>query len=186
MKPVNSTLSFYSNFVILRIIAHVIRDKYFITHKKVIAVFILVKGGTKDNNFIKKVFKSRILKWDCCFYQEFLNQILNLAFQVSCSAKLFLHSYVCGQMGHSWHVNLPFGGGLTSVSPCWFELSDCPDCSERQKKEQERWLVSWTDVWIFFKERGQVSIRGNSSEIGREMVPSFILSTEDRHTWAWD
>lgn len=29
--------------------------------------------------------------------------------------------------------NSPFGGGLTSVSPCWFELSDCPDCSERRK-----------------------------------------------------
>lgn len=28
----------------------------------------------------------------------------------------------------------PLGGGLTSVSPCWFELSDCPDCSERENK----------------------------------------------------
>lgn len=31
-------------------------------------------------------------------------------------------------------VNLPFGGGLTSVSPCWFELSDCPDCSKKTTK----------------------------------------------------
>lgn len=35
-------------------------------------------------------------------------------------------------------VHVPFGGGLTSVSPCWFELSDCPDCSERQKKREEK------------------------------------------------
>lgn len=28
----------------------------------------------------------------------------------------------------------PLGGGLTSVSPCWFELSDCPDCSEKENK----------------------------------------------------
>lgn len=35
-------------------------------------------------------------------------------------------------------VNLPFGGGLTSVSPCWFELSDCPDCSERKKKKERK------------------------------------------------
>lgn len=34
--------------------------------------------------------------------------------------------------------DLPFGGGLTSVSPCWFELSDCPDCSEREKEEKKR------------------------------------------------
>lgn len=36
-------------------------------------------------------------------------------------------------------VNLPFGGGFTSVSPCWFELSDCPDCSAEREKKKERW-----------------------------------------------
>lgn len=42
------------------------------------------------------------------------------------SFKLFMHECVCEKA----HVcNSPFGGGLTSVSPCWFELSDCPDCS---------------------------------------------------------
>lgn len=43
-------------------------------------------------------------------------------------------------------VNLPFGGGLTSVSPCWFELSDCPDCSDTKKrKTEEKEVVSQTD-----------------------------------------
>lgn len=42
-------------------------------------------------------------------------------------------------------VNLPLGGGLTSVSPCWFELSDCPDCSEKENKKQEKEMVSQMD-----------------------------------------
>lgn len=37
------------------------------------------------------------------------------------------------------HVYSPFGGGLTSVSPCWFELSDCPDCSEGIKEKRDGW-----------------------------------------------
>lgn len=39
-----------------------------------------------------------------------------------------------GKHGEGALVNVPFGGGLTSVSPCWFELSDCPDCSERERE----------------------------------------------------
>lgn len=27
-------------------------------------------------------------------------------------------------------VCLPLGGGLMSVSPCWLELSDCPDSAQ--------------------------------------------------------
>lgn len=42
--------------------------------------------------------------------------------------------YVCRR---NTLANLPFGGGLTSVSPCWFELSDCPDCSEIEEKKRE-------------------------------------------------
>lgn len=61
-------------------------------------------------------------------------------------------------------VNLPFGGGFTSVSPCWFELSDCPDCSAEREKKKERWWVRWTDVWTLTKVRGQVKNRGVSWE----------------------
>lgn len=30
------------------------------------------------------------------------------------------------------------------MSPCWFELSDCPDCSEEREKK-ERKMVSQVD-----------------------------------------
>lgn len=30
-------------------------------------------------------------------------------------------------------VYLPLGGGLMSVSPCWLELSDCPDSAKEEK-----------------------------------------------------
>lgn len=42
------------------------------------------------------------------------------------SSNLFLCMLECVR---EHEQNSPFGGGLTSVSPCWFELSDCPDCS---------------------------------------------------------
>lgn len=29
----------------------------------------------------------------------------------------------------------PLGGGLMSASPCWLELSDCPDSEEQKEKE---------------------------------------------------
>lgn len=32
------------------------------------------------------------------------------------------------------YVYLPLGGGLMSVSPCWLELSDCPDSAKKQQK----------------------------------------------------
>lgn len=43
--------------------------------------------------------------------------------------------------GHS-----PLGGGLTSVSPCWLELSDCPDCSGKEHRrgregKKRKWWV---------------------------------------------
>lgn len=64
---------------------------------------------------------------------------------------IFMQACVCAyKMGkisatvHTVHPNLPFGGGLTSVSPCWFELSDCPDCSETETREK-RVMVSQVD-----------------------------------------
>lgn len=55
----------------------------------------------------------------------------------ACIGMSFLCTCVC-VCKQDMLVNLPFGGGLTSVSPCWFELSDCPDCSERKKKKREK------------------------------------------------
>lgn len=31
-------------------------------------------------------------------------------------------------------VYLPLGGGLMSASPCWLELSDCPDSTQKDNK----------------------------------------------------
>lgn len=43
-------------------------------------------------------------------------------------------------------VYLPLGGGLMSVSPCWLELSDCPDSAQKQRRagevEKDKWLES--------------------------------------------
>lgn len=38
-------------------------------------------------------------------------------------------------------VYLPLGGGLMSVSPCWLELSDCPDSAEQEKKSTAMCLI---------------------------------------------
>ncbi len=42
---------------------------------------------------------------------------------------------------------LPLGGGLMSVSPCWLELSDCPDSAQKQRGESgERQMVK---IWYW-------------------------------------
>jgi len=55
-------------------------------------------------------------------------------------------------------TNSPFAGGLTSVSPCWFEMSDCPDCSEREREregEREREVFTQRrDVWTPLQVKG--------------------------------
>lgn len=41
-------------------------------------------------------------------------------------------------------VYIPLGGGLMSVSPCWLELSDCPDSAQKQRQRggrRERQMV---------------------------------------------
>lgn len=38
-------------------------------------------------------------------------------------------------------VYLPLGGGLMSVSPCWLELSDCPDSAGKEKKSTAMCLI---------------------------------------------
>jgi len=35
-------------------------------------------------------------------------------------------------------VHLPLGGGLMSVSPCWLELSDCPDSAQKREQGEKR------------------------------------------------
>lgn len=37
---------------------------------------------------------------------------------------------------------LPLGGGLMSVSPCWLELSDCPDSAQKQTEQGQTVRVS--------------------------------------------
>lgn len=32
----------------------------------------------------------------------------------------------------------PLGGGLMSASPCWLELSDCPDSAKPTEREREK------------------------------------------------
>lgn len=85
------------------------------------------------------------LPWHTEAYMEGPFTVCECALQraacVRGSSNLF---YACLNVCVNMCLNSPFGGGLTSVSPCWFELSDCPDCSTGRT---ERWLVEWRDVW---------------------------------------
>lgn len=38
-------------------------------------------------------------------------------------------------------VYLPLGGGLMSVSPCWLELSDCPDSAETKEESSHVFIL---------------------------------------------
>lgn len=48
-------------------------------------------------------------------------------------------------------VHLPLGGGLMSASPCWLELSDCPDSTE---KENESLVCCFAIKWVLLKNKG--------------------------------
>lgn len=55
-------------------------------------------------------------------------------------------------------VYLPLGGGLMSVSPCWLELSDCPDSAEKEKKRAAMCLILRIKSEIVKKKEKRLSV----------------------------
>lgn len=61
-----------------------------------------------------------------------------------------MHACVC--------VYLPLGGGLMSVSPCWLELSDCPESAEKEKKSAAMGLIIRIKTEIVEKKKKSLSV----------------------------
>lgn len=91
------------------------------------------------NSALTHIHPKEALRGAVCIYST----CMCVAVHSTCASliKLFLSMNACVNFWKKEaHVrNSPFGGGLTSVSPCWFELSDCPDCST-WRTERDSWL----------------------------------------------